>query len=151
MPPTDEPTARQAHRLLQELKIHQIELEMQNEQLRKSQADLEASRARFIDLYDFAPVGYCTISAAGLIVEINLTATTMLGVSRCKMIGRRLADFIFPDDQDLYFNHRQQLKGDGPQLKLELRLTGSGKLFFGLVWKWRWQRMTKVPPSTAMY
>jgi hypothetical protein len=55
-------SAHETQRLLQELKIHQIELEMQNDELRQSKADLEASQKRFVDLYDFAPVGYCLVS-----------------------------------------------------------------------------------------
>ena len=65
MPPNDERiSAHESPHPLQELKIHQLELEMQNEQLRKSHAELEASQARLLDLYDCAPVGYCTISAS---------------------------------------------------------------------------------------
>ena len=57
---------------LHELLVHQIELEMQNDELRRAQAELEDAQARYLDLYDFAPVGYFTISEQGLILEINL-------------------------------------------------------------------------------
>ena len=66
---------------IHELHVHQIELEMQNEELRRAQAELDAARSRYFDLYDLAPVGYCTISEKGLILEANLTAATMLGVA----------------------------------------------------------------------
>ena len=62
---------------LHELRVHQIELEMQNEELRRSQIELDTARARYFDLYDLAPVGYCTISEKGLILEANLTVATL--------------------------------------------------------------------------
>jgi len=64
----------QSIRLVHELRVHQIELEMQNEELRRAHAELEDSQARFVDLYDFAPVGYVTVSEAGMILQANLTA-----------------------------------------------------------------------------
>ncbi|MFA6009822.1 MAG: ATP-binding protein [Desulfobacteraceae bacterium] len=92
-----------------ELQVHQIELVMQNEELRKAQFKLDSLRARYYNLYDLAPVGYCTISEKGLIVENNLTAATLLGISRSEMSQHPLSQFIFRDDQDIYFLHRKQL------------------------------------------
>ncbi len=74
----DTPT-RSAEALLHELHVHQIELEMQNEELRRVQIELEAARDRYRDLYDFAPVGYLTLTREGLITEINRAGATMLG------------------------------------------------------------------------
>jgi PAS domain S-box-containing protein len=95
--------------LIHELRVHQIELEMQNEELRRIQRELELSRDRYSDLYDFAPVGYFTLSEAGLILQANLTAATMLGVDRGRLIRQPLSSFIFSEDQDIYYFHRKQL------------------------------------------
>src|SRR5210317_801078 len=73
------------HSLIHELQVHQIELEMQNDELRRAQLDLEAARDKYTDLYDFAAVGYFTISDKGLILDANLMGTTMLGIERKKL------------------------------------------------------------------
>lgn len=96
-----------------ELRVHQIELEMQNEELRQTQVQLDAERARYFDLYDLAPVGYCTLSTQGLILQANLTAATLLGVTRSALRHQRLAAFIHPEDQDRYYLLRQRLVATG--------------------------------------
>jgi len=94
---------------IHELRVHQIELEMQNEELRQAQSDLDIARARYFDLYDLAPVGYCTISENGLILEANLTATTSLGTARGAATGQPLGHFVFKEDQDIFYLHCRQL------------------------------------------
>ena len=89
----------ESKKALQELRVHQIELEMQNEALRNAQAELEASRDRYLDLYDFAPVGYLTLNANGMIEEINLTAATLLGVERKMLLHRRFTAQVVAEDQ----------------------------------------------------
>ena len=96
-------------KLPHELQVHQIELEMQNEELRRTQAALEASRARYFYLYELAPVGFFTLSDQGLILEANLTAATLLGVARGSLLRQPLTCFILPEDQSVYYRHRQQL------------------------------------------
>ena len=95
--------------LVHELRVHQIELELQNDELRRTQEALEVAQGRYIDLYDFAPVGYLSVSEAGLILKANLTAATLLGVPRTAMIKQPLSRFILPEDQDIYYRHHNQL------------------------------------------
>jgi PAS domain S-box-containing protein len=99
----------EARDLLQELQVHQIELEMQNEQLRQTQEELEAAVTRYADFYDFAPVAYLTLDERGLILEANLTATTMLGVERRRLLQQPVTNFIVKEDRNIYFRHRRQL------------------------------------------
>ena len=118
--PGREPLAQgppeQMRAVLQELQVHQVELELQNEELRRAQVDLDALRTRYFDLYDLAPVGYCTLSAQGRIEEANLTAATLLGVVRNELVGQPLSRFIVPEDQDIYYHHRRRLLAtDEPQ------------------------------------
>ena len=112
----------EAGRLLHELQVHQIELEMQNEELRRAQGELEASRARYFDLYDLAPVGYFTLSEQGLILEANLTAAAMLGVGRGDLVKQPFTRFILPEDQDIYYRHRKQLFETGSPQVCDLRM-----------------------------
>jgi two-component system cell cycle sensor histidine kinase/response regulator CckA len=111
-----------AKRLLYELRIHQIELEMQNEELRQTQQALEASRARYFDLYDLAPVGYFTLNEPGLILEANLTTATLLGAARGALVKQPLTRAIVPEDQDIYYRYRQQLFATGEPPVCELRM-----------------------------
>lgn len=97
------------YELVHELEVHQLELEMQNEALRQNQLKLEAARDKYIDLYDFAPVGYFNISDKGLILDANLTGASMLGIDRGILPGRRFSQFITKDDQDIFYLHRQKM------------------------------------------
>jgi PAS domain S-box-containing protein len=105
-----EPTGKNdALRLLHELEVHRIELEMQNEELRRAQHELEDSRDRYWALYDQAPVGYLTLDAGGYILEANLTAASMLDLERGSMIGLPLASFMTPADARVFERHRQEV------------------------------------------
>jgi PAS domain S-box-containing protein len=91
--------------LVHELQVHQIELEMQNEELRQAQADLEASRDRYADLYDFSPVGYVTLDESGIIREVNLTACGILGRERGRLPGHPLVAFVNSGGKDRFRGH----------------------------------------------
>jgi PAS domain S-box-containing protein len=110
------------HRLMHELRVHQIELEMQNDELRRTQAVLEASRAHLADLYDLAPVGYLTVGDGGAIVEANLCAAALLGLSRAAVVGTPFTRFIAWDDQDVYYQLNRRLLADGKPQSCELRV-----------------------------
>ena len=102
--------------LVHDLQTHQIELEIQNEELRRIQEELVESRDRYSDLYDFAPVGYVTLSHQGVIIEANLTLADMLGVERGALVHHPLSAFILPADQDvLYLHHREILTSNQPE------------------------------------
>jgi PAS domain-containing protein len=96
----DEMSAEEVRRLLHELRVHQIELEMQNTELRRTQEELDIERRRYFDLYDQAPVGYCTVSEAGLLLEANLAVINILGLTRATLAGQPLSRFILDADQD---------------------------------------------------
>jgi len=98
-------------RLMHELQVHQIELEMQNEELRGAQAALAQSRDRFQDLYDFSPIGYLTLDQDGTIVEANLTVATMLGVERVRLVGRKFTRFVARPAQDTFYLHQRAALG----------------------------------------
>jgi PAS domain S-box-containing protein len=106
---------------LHELQVHQFQLEMQNEELRRTQAELEASRARYFALYDLAPVGYLTIGAGELILEANLAIAKLLGVARADLVKRPLTRFVLPEDQDIYRTHKKILETEARH-EWELRL-----------------------------
>lgn len=108
--------------MLHELQVHQIELEMQNDELRKTQERLDATRARYFDLYEMAPVGYCTISREGKVLEANLTAAAMLGYARKALVGQQIARFVAPEDQDAYYLHHKRLFEAKERQSYDLRL-----------------------------
>lgn len=105
-----------------ELHVHQVELEMQNVELLSAQADLEDAKARYFDLYDLAPVGYCIISEKGLVLESNLTLSTMLRVERRTLTNKRIAQFILDKDQEIYYRNRKMLFDDKAPHSWDLRM-----------------------------
>ena len=97
-PRTDADTQRLVH----ELQVHQIELEMQNAELQDARDQMETMLEKFTDLYDFAPVGYFSIDDKGLILDVNLTGAALLGVERSRLIHRRLPHFLAPTSRPVF-------------------------------------------------
>jgi diguanylate cyclase (GGDEF)-like protein/PAS domain S-box-containing protein len=108
--------------VLHELRVHQIELQMQNEELRRTQAAQEALQARYFDLFDLAPVGYCSVSEQGLIQQANLAAGALLGMGRAALAKQPISRFILKEDQDIFYLHRKQLLATGNPQSCELRM-----------------------------
>jgi diguanylate cyclase (GGDEF)-like protein/PAS domain S-box-containing protein len=118
-------------RLVSELQVHQIELEMQNEELKRARAELDAERARYFDLYNLAPVGYCTLSEHGLIQQTNPAFAALLGSRRGALVGQPLSRFIVREDAELYDQHRLPRAGNEKPAACELRMTKEdGTLFW---------------------
>lgn len=109
-------------KLLHELQVHQIELEMQNEELRESQIALEIVRSRYFDLYDMAPVGYLTLNKHSLIQQANLTVATLLGMTRNSLIKIPFSKLIIKEDQDVYYLNHKKLIESNEEQSFDLRI-----------------------------
>jgi PAS domain S-box-containing protein len=113
---------KNVQQLVHELQVHQIELDMQNDELRRTQVKLEAARDRYANLYDFSPAGYLTLDRQGKIVEANLRAGTLLGIDRERLVGQSLAPVIAAEDQARFHQHWQEVLKTGQQQTCEVRL-----------------------------
>jgi len=111
-----------ASQLIQELRLYDIELEMQNKELLRTQFELEGLCGKYFDLYDLAPVGYLTISEKGLILEVNRTFVALLGVEKEVLLNQHLNRFIFCEDQDMFHLWRKRIYKTGVSESQELRL-----------------------------
>ena len=120
--PLDDLSSEQIRELVHELRTHQIELELQNEELRNAQRELAESRERYVNLYDFAPVGYATVSRKGIIQQANLTLTEMLGMPRKQLLGQCLSALVVPEDGDSFYRYFRGLSAAGLKRSCELRL-----------------------------
>jgi PAS domain S-box-containing protein len=118
----EQPERSDEQQLLHDLQVHQLELEMQNEELRRVQHELDAARLRYFELYDLAPVGYCTVNDGGSITESNLAAAALLGVDRSALKRRLFSRFIMPEDAGLFHLLRRDLSAHGAAQSRELRL-----------------------------
>jgi len=108
--------------ILHELHVHQIELEMQDKELRSVQANLETSRKKYFDLYDFAPIGYLNLNKKNLVQEANLAAAELLGYERRRLISKGISCFIAPKDEDIFYLYRQKVIQTGLRQPYELTI-----------------------------
>ncbi len=113
---------RPAEEVMPELQARLLELEKQNEALRRAQAELEKSRDRYVDFYDFAPVGYLTLDHEGVIGEINLTGAAMFRMERNKLPHQRFAHFVAAEDRDRWHRHFLSVLTHDDTLTCELAL-----------------------------
>src|SRR5512140_302432 len=109
-------------RLVHELEVHQVELELQNRELREAQLSLEESRSRYADLYDFAPVAYLTLDPRGVVQEINLTGATMLGKDRAHVLGLGFLSLVRVHEPAAFWAHLRRGVETGAPVVSELRL-----------------------------
>jgi PAS domain S-box-containing protein len=120
------PAPRDFAAVVHELRVHQIELEMQNEELRRAQLELEEQRAKYFELFDLAPVGYITLDAKSIVDNANITAAQLLGVERQLLVGQPFSAFVFAPNRDVYYLHDRMLRQTGEPQTCELRLRGVG-------------------------
>ena len=120
----NEPSVHSKQEMLHELQVHQIELEMQNEELQRNHIALEKANKRYVALYEFAPVSYLTLTREGLVTEINISGASLLGEHRKKLLGSPFSRYICPEQADrwhLYLKHVLET-GEAPHLELKLQL-----------------------------
>ncbi len=113
---------KETRQLIHKLQVHQIELEMQNEEFCKAQAELEESRTRYSDLYDFAPVGYLTFDKHGLILEANLTTANELGIEKSLLINKPFRAYIVMEDREIFDLHLQKVFKRAARQTCDIRL-----------------------------
>lgn len=114
--------SEEIEKTLHELQVHQIELEMQNDELRLRQMKLDTARARYFDIYDLAPVGYCTLSLDSIIIEANKTAGEMFGITKAEMVEQPFFRFILNEDQDVYYLSKKRLLETSDSQEWEMRM-----------------------------
>jgi PAS domain S-box-containing protein len=117
-------------KLVEDLQIHQVELEMQNEELRRAQLELEAARDKYSDLYDFAPVGYFTFDETARIQEVNLTGADLLGFPKSNLLNLKFTSFISPESQDDFYFHLNGLLQTEKRQTCELKLEKKDRTAF---------------------
>jgi two-component system, cell cycle sensor histidine kinase and response regulator CckA len=125
-----ESAARDIQRLVQELQIHQIELEIQNEELEQARAETQAALERYTDLYEFAPSGYFTLSRDGTIRQANLTGSWLLGLDRSRLVNRRFGHFVAENSRPLFRAFAEKVFASRSRETCETMLLREGKPFF---------------------
>ena len=113
-------------RLLHELEVHQIELELQNAELRQARDELEVALENYTDLYDFAPAGYFTLAATGIIRQVNLTGAQLVGIERSRLVGSAFSQLILAAQRPAFNLFLKQVFGGQDKLSLEVELPVKG-------------------------
>jgi PAS domain-containing protein len=113
--------------LVHELQVHQIELEIQNEELRRTQSELEESHNRYSNLYDFAPLSYFTFDKNGIIIEVNLTGANLLGTERNSLIKKPFSFYIVLGSRDVFYLHLQKVFRTNTRQTCEIKLVDKNK------------------------
>lgn len=127
--PVPQESVRSAREMLHELQVRQIELEVQNEELRCAHLALEESRDHYADLYEFAPISYITLSGDGLITKINLAGAVLLGEERNKILDRRFVRYVTPEQCDAWHLYFMQALKTGETQSCEFTLLrGDGSI-----------------------
>ena len=137
-----ENTGDDVRKLLHELRTYQIELELQNDELRRVQEELVETRDQYIDLYDFAPFGYLTLSEKGVIMKANLTLADLLGEERGALHGQPFTRFILYNDQDRFYKHFRAFTASMDRLVFDLRMQPKNG-------EWFWAKLECVPRTKS--
>lgn len=116
------------HRLLHELQVHQIELEMQNAEILQARDELEIVLGKYTDLYDFAPVGYVTLDRTGAVRAVNLSATSLLGVERVKLLGQPFGQFVKSESRPFFSRFLGEVFASQEKVSCEVALTTNKNL-----------------------
>ncbi|PKN69927.1 MAG: hypothetical protein CVU54_07805 [Deltaproteobacteria bacterium HGW-Deltaproteobacteria-12] len=124
--PPSSVTEAETRRLVHELEVHQIELEMQNEELMQSRAQVEAGLSQYMDLYDFAPIGYFTLARDGAIHQVNLAGAGLLGVARGELIKRRFDAFVNVKSRSVFNGFLEKAFGSRRKETCEVALQKDG-------------------------
>jgi PAS domain S-box-containing protein len=135
-------TNADAQRIFHELQVHEIELELQNEQLKQSKAEVDASLERYTDLYDFAPVGYFSVDERALILDVNLTGAALLGIERSRLTNRRFQLFVAPEGRADFNAFLERVFAEEERQTCEALLLSAGRASF-------WADLQAVIVTTA--
>lgn len=143
---TAAPSPENVAEMLHELQVHQIELEVQNEELRKTQLELQVSRDAFANLYEFAPVGYITLDRSNRLVNVNYIACRMLGVDKTTALRTTLSRFIVPNDTDsFYFCMKDALESNRPAI-CQVKMKRADKSAFNAELRAVWEAISEGEP-----
>jgi len=124
-------TDSEMHRLIHELEVHQVELEMMNVELRQSRDDAEMSLEKYTDLYEFAPVGYFTLDSKGIINAVNLRAASVVGVARSRLLGQRFSLLVTDEYRSIFadFLHAVFTHPDKSTCEAALQIKGNNRVY----------------------